>query len=39
MQISVNVQADIDTVGEIVQEIFSESEIRICITAFVCKIR
>lgn len=39
MQISVNVQADIDTVGEVVQEIFSGSKIRISITAFLCKIR
>jgi len=39
MQISVNVQADIHTVGEVVQEIFSGYKIRTCITAFLCKIR
>jgi hypothetical protein len=39
MQISVNVHANIDTVGEVVQEVFSGSKIRICITAFLCKIR
>ena len=38
MQISVNIQADIDTVGEVVQKIFSVSKIRICITAFLRKI-
>lgn len=39
MQPSGNAQADIDTVGEVVHKIFSGSKIRICITAFLCKIR